>query len=162
MFYEKTKSKILSIDELVSLLQNWRNQQQRIVFTNGCFDLLHPGHIACLSQARDLGDKLLVGLNSDESVTRLKGENRPLQNENSRALVLAALEFVDAVVIFEEDTPLRLIELAGPDVLVKGGDWLLSEIIGSEFVIKNGGQVLTIPYLTGYSTTELEMKIRKF
>lgn len=129
--------------------------QQKIVFTNGCFDVLHFGHVYYLEQAKKLGDMLVVGLNSDASVRRLKGMSRPINGEKERAYVLAALAFVDYVVVFEEDTPKRLIELVKPDVLVKGGDYDLLNIVGADFVMKNGGTVTTIPFVEGFSSTHI-------
>ena len=129
--------------------------RQRIVFTNGCFDVLHFGHVHYLQQAKQLGDVLVIGLNSDDSVRRLKGESRPINGEKERAYVLAALSFVDYVVVFEEDTPKELIEVVKPDVLVKGGDYDLSNIVGAEFVKANGGTVTTIPFVEGFSSTRI-------
>jgi len=128
---------------------------QKIVFTNGCFDVLHFGHVQYLLEARKLGDLLVVGLNSDASVRRLKGESRPINGENERAFVLAALEFVDYVVVFEEDTPKKLIETVRPDVLVKGGDYQIENIVGADFVMQNGGTVTTIPFVEGFSSTRI-------
>ena len=127
--------------------------QKKIVFTNGCFDILHVGHITYLAQARQHGDLLVVGLNTDDSVKRLKGPSRPINTQDARAKVLAALESVDYVVLFEEDTPQALIEKVKPDVLIKGGDYSLNNIVGADFVQKLGGKVLTIPFVEGYSTT---------
>lgn len=132
----------------------------RFVFTNGCFDLLHPGHVAYLATARSLGDKLIVGLNSDASVTRLKGEERPINPENDRALMLAALESVDYVVVFEEDTPYELITLLRPQVLVKGGDYTRETIVGSDVVEQEGGEVVVIRFEEGYSSTRIIEKIK--
>ena len=130
-------------------------QYRKVVFTNGCFDVLHLGHVTYLAQSRDLGDCLVVGLNNDASVKRLKGESRPINSENDRALLLAALSFVDYIIIFEEDTPKNLIEQVKPDILVKGGDYQIDNIVGADFVLKNGGQVLTIPFVDGYSSTKI-------
>lgn len=129
--------------------------KQKVVFTNGCFDILHLGHITYLAQARQLGDALVVGLNSDASVRRLKGPSRPVNDQNARAKVLAALECVDYVVFFEEDTPLNIITQVVPDVLVKGGDYSIDNIVGADFVMQNGGKVLTIPFVNGFSTTSI-------
>ena len=126
-----------------------------LVFTNGCFDILHPGHVDYLQRARDLGERLVVGLNSDASVRRLKGPTRPVNDEASRAVVLAALACVDHVVIFEEDTPDELIKAVAPDVLVKGGDWSVDRIVGRDLVEARGGRVLSIPLLPGHSTTSI-------
>ena len=155
------KSAILTLDE--ALLQFGRDQRngRRVVFTNGCFDLLHPGHIRCLEQARELGDALIVGLNSDSSVTQLKGPGRPVLPERERAEILAALECVDAVVIFDELTPQTVIARLLPDVLVKGGDWAGDRIVGREEVEAAGGRVVSAPVVPGYSTTEILRKIRE-
>ncbi len=131
-----------------------------VVFTNGCFDLLHPGHIAYLQAARDLGNCLVVGLNSDDSLKRLKGENRPLINQEGRARMLDALRMVDGVVIFSEDTPAALIRALKPDILVKGGDYEEKEVVGAETVKEYGGRVEIIPLLKGFSTSRLIQKIR--
>ncbi|MCS7152737.1 MAG: D-glycero-beta-D-manno-heptose 1-phosphate adenylyltransferase [Bacteroidia bacterium] len=151
----ETKQKILSWAEIDRWVAYWRFLEQRIVFTNGCFDLLHLGHITYLEEAAKLGDVLVVGLNSDESVRRLKGPSRPLQPQEARARILAALEFVEAVIIFEEDTPLRLIEKIAPDVLVKGGDYTIDKVVGADFVRSRGGEVVILPFVQGYSTTAL-------
>jgi rfaE bifunctional protein nucleotidyltransferase chain/domain len=131
-----------------------------IVFTNGVFDILHPGHIFSLSQAAKEADLLIVGLNSDNSVKRLKGQHRPVNNQDSRALILASLLMVDAVVIFEEDTPLELINLIGPDVLVKGGDYTIEQIVGAKEVMSSGGRVVVNPVIEGYSTTNTIDKLK--
>ena len=142
-------------------LAEWRRQGQRIGFTNGCFDILHPGHVKVLNAARGACDRLVVGLNSDASVRRLKGEGRPVQDERARAEVLAALEAVDLVVIFEEDTPIRLITQVKPNVLVKGGDYTREQVVGHEIVEQNGGEVLLIAILEGHSTTSLVKRARE-
>ena len=129
--------------------------QQKIVFTNGCFDVLHFGHVHYLLEARKLGDLLVIGLNSDASVRRLKGPSRPINGEQERAFVLAALAFVDYIILFEEDTPENLIKVVQPDVLVKGGDYDLDQIVGADFVKANGGTVTTIPFVEGYSSTHI-------
>lgn len=154
------KARITDKVGLVRMLQLWRMQGKRIVFTNGCFDLLHLGHVEYLAKAASLGNKLVVGLNSDASVRRLKGESRPIQDLESRSHILASLGFVDAVVAFEEDTPALLIELVKPDFLVKGGDWPAESIVGFEMVHGYGGQVLSIPLVEGRSTTNIEKKIK--
>jgi rfaE bifunctional protein nucleotidyltransferase chain/domain len=156
------KSKIYTWDHLQKQLSVWRFQEHTLVFTNGCFDVLHLGHIEYLSKARDLGDILIVGLNSDKSVHRIKGAHRPVNHEEARAITLAALSFVDAVVLFGEDTPHELIKLVQPDILVKGKDYDGKEIVGSDVVKARGGQVVTIELTKGYSTThtiELAQKI---
>ena len=133
--------------------------RQKIVFTNGCFDVLHFGHVHYLLQAKELGDILVVGLNSDDSVRRLKGPTRPINGEKERAFVLAALSCVDYVVVFEEDTPKELIETVRPDVLVKGGDYALDQIVGADFVTRNGGIVTTLPFVEGFSSTRIIEKL---
>ncbi len=152
--------KIIDKKTLARLLAAKKLTGNKIVFTNGCFDLLHPGHIRYLADARSLGDFLVVGLNSDDSVSRLKGENRPIQKEAVRAELLAALHAVDAVVIFNEDTPFELISYLKPDILVKGGDYTPETVVGADVVTANGGQVKIIPFEAGYSTTELISKIK--
>jgi D-beta-D-heptose 7-phosphate kinase/D-beta-D-heptose 1-phosphate adenosyltransferase len=151
--------KIFSSREIVFQSNRWKLLSKTISFTNGCFDILHPGHIASLSQAAKEADFLVVGLNSDASARRLKGEGRPVMDEQSRALMLASLLMVDAVVIFEEDTPLELIEMVKPDVLVKGGDYTIDEIVGAKEVQAAGGRVVINPILEGFSTTGLMGKI---
>ena len=141
--------------------ESWRRAGKRIVFTNGCFDLLHPGHIAYLQQARTLGDVLVVGLNDDASIRRLKGEKRPVNPLEARAVMLAALKPVDMVVPFSEDTPLELIRALKPDVLVKGGDYTPETIVGAEDVRATGGEVVVIPFLDGHSSTGLIRRIRE-
>jgi D-beta-D-heptose 7-phosphate kinase/D-beta-D-heptose 1-phosphate adenosyltransferase len=146
--------------DLDARLALWRQQGLRVGFTNGCFDILHPGHVKVLTAARGACDRLIVGLNSDASVQRLKGEGRPVQNERARAEVLAALEAVDLVVIFAEDTPLKLITRIEPSVLVKGGDYTRDQVVGHEIVAANGGEVLLIDVLPGFSTTSLVARAR--
>ena len=155
-----TADKILTPTQLPATLAAWRAAGERIVFTNGCFDLLHLGHVDYLEKARALGQRLVVGLNTDASVSALK-PGRPLQDETSRARVLAALAFVDAVVLFGEPTPLQLIEAVRPDVLVKGDDYAIGGIVGHELVLTTGGQVLTVPLVTGYSTSNIVAKARR-
>ena len=157
---EIIKSKIYSRETLARQLNIWRFHDKRIVFTNGCFDLLHLGHIDYLSKAADLGNILIVGVNSDASVRRLgKGKTRPIQDEHSRAMLLAALCFISAVVLFDEDTPYNLIALVQPDVLVKGADYTPEEIAGHDIVTKKGGRIHILDYLSGYSTSVIEKKI---
>ncbi|MFQ5663163.1 MAG: D-glycero-beta-D-manno-heptose 1-phosphate adenylyltransferase [Terriglobia bacterium] len=151
--------KILPRAELIIRRRQWKDNRRRVVFTNGCFDLLHPGHIRLLEQARAQGDVLVVGLNSDASLRALKGAGRPLVPEAERAEVLAALAAVDAVTIFGEPTPRELIAALLPDVLVKGGDWGVEEIVGRAEVEAAGGQVVTLPYVEGYATSALIEKI---
>lgn len=158
-FFSTIESKIQTIEQLVATLNDWRLKGEKVVFTNGCFDLLHYGHLHYLAQARDLGDRLVIGLNSAGSVRRLKGPNRPINDELTRTHTLAALAMVDAVVVFEEDTPINLIRHVHPDILVKGGDWKPEQIVGSDVVLANGGKVFSLPYIEGYSTTNIEQKI---
>lgn len=149
------KNKLLSREALEMKLAEWRSAGETIVFTNGCFDILHRGHVEYLAQAADLGDKLIIGLNTDASVKRLKGESRPINDEKSRALLLSALQFVDVVVFFDEDTPYELIKQVQPDILVKGNDYKLEEIVGYDIVTAKGGKVLTIDLVEGFSTTNI-------
>lgn len=150
-----TANKILNINDLIEKIKTWKQAGLKVVFTNGCFDILHLGHIDYLEKARNLGDKLVVGLNSDSSVKRLKGAERPITPEYARARVLAALEFVDAVCVFEEDTPKSLIEKIFPDILTKGSDYTLENIVGADFVMAYGGEVKTIDLVEGFSTTKI-------
>ena len=159
--YSIIGEKILGVKELSAKLSLWRFKQKKIVFTNGCFDLLHLGHIDYLSKAKDCGDVLLVGINTDRSVKMLgKGSNRPITDENARATIIAALRFVDAVVLFDEETPYELIKTVQPDVLVKGSDYLAEDIVGYDVVKEKGGKVITIDFLPGYSTTGIIRKIK--
>lgn len=153
------QSKIVSLAKFRNLLDTTLVGKS-IVFTNGCFDILHPGHTDYLSKAKALGDILVLGLNSDESVQRLKGKHRPIQNLQARALVLSALASVDYIISFEDDTPLYLIETIKPAVLVKGGDYTVESIVGAEKVKANGGKIEIIPFLEGYSTSKIEEKIK--
>jgi len=145
--------------EYSRMLTIWRFQGKKIVFTNGCFDILHLGHIDYLAAASELGDLLIIGLNTDQSVSKIKGSNRPLQDEISRAFVLASLGFVDVVVLFGEDTPYNLIKTTQPDILVKGADYKPEDIVGYDIVKNKGGEIVTIEFLEGYSTTAIEKKI---
>jgi len=156
-----TSDKIKSLSEATFQVKAWKNAGQKVVFTNGCFDLLHLGHVDYLENAKNLGDKLVVGLNTDNSVSRFKGPERPLQDQNSRARVMAALQFVDLVIFFDEDTPLHLISELVPNVLVKGSDYLAENIVGADVVKKNGGVVKTIDFVPGYSTTRIVEKIKR-
>lgn len=153
------RGRVLSREEAAAFRRELRARGERLVFTNGCFDLIHAGHVRYLNAARSLGDRLIVGLNDDASVRRLKGPGRPVVPEEERAEVLCALEAVDAVVLFPEETPLRLIEALLPDILVKGGDWPLEAIVGKREVEAAGGRVLTLPLLAGRSTTSLLERI---
>jgi len=152
--------KIYLLPQLVLRIAQWKFLGKSIVFTNGVFDILHPGHIFSLSQAAKEADFLIVGLNSDNSVKRLKGQQRPVNNQDSRALLLASLLMVDAVVIFEEDTPLELINSVRPDVIVKGGDYTIEQIVGAKEVMSNGGRVVINPVIEGYSTTSIIDKLK--
>lgn len=156
---ERIESKIICQKDLSNLILKWREENQKIVFTNGCFDLLHLGHVDYLAKAKDLGDRLIIGVNTDSSVKRLKGKNRPLQDENSRLHILAALHSVDAVVLFDEDTPYELIKKIQPDILVKGADYKIENIVGYDIVTSRGGSVKTIEFIEGYSTTKIEQRI---
>jgi len=158
--WKQIEAKILQPNQIQALLAQWREGAVQVVFTNGCFDLLHYGHIHYLAAAKAQGTHLVVGLNSSASVSRLKGAHRPIKDEQSRAILLAALACVDAVIIFEEDTPLKLIQQVKPDVLVKGGDWRPEQIVGFDFVSQYGGKVGSLDFIPGYSTTTLEEKIR--
>jgi len=157
---EEYRKKIKNLPELKKEIEALKAQGQRIVFTNGCFDLLHPGHIRYLYAARQMGDYLVVALNTDRSVKIIKGANRPIQSQDERTELLAALSFVDAVVLFDEDNPLMVIQQLVPNVLVKGGDWTEERIIGADVVKKAGGVVKSLPFVTGYSTSALIEKIR--
>jgi rfaE bifunctional protein nucleotidyltransferase chain/domain len=158
---EKTLlSKISDLGLLKTTVIKWQKEGKKVVFTNGVFDLLHIGHITYLAKAAELGDKLIIGLNSDTSVKHIKGENRPINDQNNRAALLASLFFVDAVVVFEEDTPLNLITELRPDILVKGADYAVENIVGAKEVIANGGKVKTIDFVEGYSSTRIIEKIR--
>ena len=150
---------IVNRTETKAIVQKWRNNHRKIVFTNGCFDILHRGHVEYLREAKLLGDVLIVGVNSNESVQRLKGEPRPYQDEQDRAIILSALEMVDLVVIFEEDTPLKLICELKPDILVKGGDYDFHSVVGASEVESWGGIVKIIPFLKGFGTSKLVKKI---
>ena len=155
------KSKIYSLSDLKIQSDKWKENGEKIVFTNGCFDLVHRGHIEVLANTADLGDRLIIGLNSDSSIKDLKGENRPIIDETSRAILLASLQFVDAIVFFSYETPLNLIENLIPDILAKGGDYTIYDIVGHEIVIQNGGEVVTVPLTDGFSTTNIVEKIKK-
>ena len=156
----KIKDKIVSWEAAIIKVVDWKHQQEKLVFTNGCFDLLHLGHLDYLSKAKDLGSKLIIGLNSSESVSRLKGPYRPINTDESRGHMLAALEFVDLVVLFSEDTPLKLINHIQPNILVKGGDYIKENIVGAKEVENAGGSVEIISFVGGYSTTSLVTKIQ--
>ena len=145
--------KQLSHEEILLKVRSWKSEGKKVVFTNGCFDILHAGHVRYLTAARGLGDRLVVGMNSDASVRRIKGPNRPVSCEDDRAEVLAALAVVDAVTLFDDDTPEKMIGMLLPDILVKGADWPIDKIAGASAVLRNGGSVQTVPLLEGRSTT---------
>ncbi len=149
------------LNQALQQVQQWRSEDKCIVFTNGCFDLLHPGHIDYLAKARALGDTLIIGLNDDNSVHRLKGSSRPINPLAHRIIMLAALKSVSLVVPFSEDTPLKLISALIPDILVKGGDYKASDIVGAKEVTANGGKVVVMPFIDGHSTSSLIQKIQK-
>ena len=157
---QRIESKIFSVKEsLFYTLNQWKFLQKKIVFTNGCFDILHLGHIDYLTKAADMGDVLIIGLNTDRSVSEIKGKKRPINNEASRSFVLASLSFVTAVVLFDEPTPYELIKFIQPGILVKGADYKTEQIVGHDIVQGNGGEVRTIELLPGYSTSAIEQKI---
>ncbi|HSV89031.1 MAG TPA: D-glycero-beta-D-manno-heptose 1-phosphate adenylyltransferase [Bacteroidales bacterium] len=161
--YDVIKSKIIQTDQygrLLQLVNYWRFQEKKVVFTNGCFDLVHLGHIDYLSKAADLGNVLVVGLNTDASVSRLKGPNRPINNQNARAMLLASMFFVNHVVLFDEGTPYELIKLVNPSVLVKGSDYKPEEIVGYDLVMAGKGKVVSIDFLEGYSTSGIIERIK--
>lgn len=157
--YDFLNNKIVDLTGIQRLIKIWELAGEQIVFTNGCFDILHPGHIAVLTTAAEQGNKLIVGLNTDASVKRLKGPQRPINHQDARATVLSALAFVDAIILFDEDTPKALIEALQPDVLVKGGDYKLDQIVGADVVHAKGGKVIIVPTLEGNSTTGMIAKI---
>ena len=162
MHHQTLYSKIKSLEALKVCIQNDQAKGLSIVFTNGCFDLLHKGHVDYLSKAADLGDKLIVAVNTDDSVRRLgKSTSRPIQDQEARATVIAALESVAYVVLFNEDTPFELIQTLAPNVLVKGSDYAVHQIVGADIVLANGGRVETIDFIQGYSTSAIEQKILK-
>ncbi|MEP7263570.1 MAG: D-glycero-beta-D-manno-heptose 1-phosphate adenylyltransferase [Bacteroidota bacterium] len=158
-YLEKLNSKLVSREKAAEIIADWRKEKCKIVFTNGCFDLVHKGHIDYLSKAADMGTQLIIGLNTDASISRIKGPSRPISNESSRALVMAAFEFVSLVVFFDEPTPYELIKIIQPDILVKGADYKPEDIVGGDIVIQSGGQVSTIEFLKGYSTSALVKRI---
>ncbi|MDB4998943.1 MAG: D-beta-D-heptose 1-phosphate adenosyltransferase [Mucilaginibacter sp.] len=153
-------NKITDLPTLLNKVKGWKSEGKKIVFTNGVFDLLHLGHITYMAKAAELGDKLIIGLNADASVKRLKGENRPVNDQSNRAALLATMYFIDAVVVFEEDTPLNLITQIMPDILVKGADYSVENIAGAKEVLANGGEVKTITLVEGHSSTNIINKIK--
>ena len=155
------KAKILDDSTLPATLTRWRLFEQKIVFTNGCFDILHYGHLHYLAEAKSLGDKLIIGVNSANSVKELKGAHRPINDDLTRYHLLASLSFVDAIIEFDAATPYELIKTIQPNILVKGGDWQPEQIVGADLVLANGGVVKSLPFIDGYSTTNIEAKILK-
>ncbi|WP_066632213.1 D-glycero-beta-D-manno-heptose 1-phosphate adenylyltransferase [Labilibacter marinus] len=153
------KEKIVSRDNASKIVGRWQKANEKVVFTNGCFDIVHRGHVEYLSKAAEKGTRLLLGLNTDDSVSRIKGPTRPIVDEESRAIVLAALEFIDLIVFFNEDTPYELIKAVKPDVLVKGADYNIEDIVGYDVVTQRGGSVETITFVDGFSTTNIIDKI---
>jgi D-beta-D-heptose 7-phosphate kinase/D-beta-D-heptose 1-phosphate adenosyltransferase len=160
-FVEGIEKKIMTLDQAKAMIQAWKITGKTVSFTNGCFDILHPGHLYSIGQAAREADYLIIGLNSDASIKRLKGPERPINNTESRALIIANLVLVDAVVVFEEDTPYELITSLLPDVLVKGGDYTIDTIVGAKEVIANGGKVIINSIVEGFSTTNIIEKIKK-
>ncbi len=156
---QKINSKIVSASKAAEIIAGWRKSNCKVVFTNGCFDLVHKGHIDYLSKAADMGTHLIIGLNTDASVSRIKGPSRPVSSEESRALVMAAFDFVSLVVFFDEDTPYELIKALQPDILVKGADYTPDNIVGADLVRQHGGQVATIAFIPGFSTSALIKRI---
>lgn len=157
----QSQQKILTRKQALETITRWKDSGEEVVFTNGCFDIVHLGHVDYLEKARNLGDRLIVAVNEDKSVKKLKGENRPINDENARARVIASFGFVDAVVLFGEETPKELIDELLPDILVKGKDYNISNIVGADVVIEHGGKVETIDLVEGYSTTKIVEKIKK-
>ncbi|MFM9944970.1 MAG: D-glycero-beta-D-manno-heptose 1-phosphate adenylyltransferase [Bacteroidia bacterium] len=158
MFY---KNKIVTLDVLATRRKTWADAGEKVVFTNGCFDILHRGHVDYLNKAKDLGTKLIAAVNSDKSISTIKSPSRPIQDEISRSEIMASLGCVDAVIIFDDDTPYDLIKTLVPDILVKGADYKPEDIVGYDIVTGNGGKVLTIDFLPGYSTSLIEKKIKE-
>ena len=157
---KKINNKIFDLQLLMKKIEKWRSENKKIVFTNGCFDLIHLGHIEILARSSDFGDKLIIGVNSDLSIKKLKGQNRPIIQQSSRVRQLSALEFVDAVILFDEETPIKLIETIKPDVITKGGDYTAKNVVGNEVVSQKKGEVVIIPLTKGFSTTSILNKIK--
>lgn len=158
--FNRIHAKIQTWEQARETVAGWQAQGEKVVFTNGCFDLLHYGHIHYLADARDQGNRLVIGVNSSDSVRRLKGPARPINDDLTRLHNMAALEMVDLVTVFDQDTPVELIRLLRPDVLVKGGDWPVEAIVGAQEVLAAGGSVQSLPFVEGYSTTSIEAKIK--
>lgn len=155
------KNKLYKINELREIVKDSQIKGKKVVFTNGCFDFIHAGHVTYLREAKKLGDILVIGLNSDSSVRRLKGISRPINEQKDRALILSEFESVDYIVIFEEDTPYNVIKQLNPDVLAKGGDWKINDIVGADIVLANGGDVISLSFIEGLSSTAILNKLRK-
>ncbi len=155
-----TKNKILKLPDLLRKIRKWKADGKRIVFTNGCFDIIHLGHVDYLEKAKAEGDILIVGLNTDLSTSNIKGPERPIVDEHSRSRTLAAMEFVDAVILFDENTPFNLIKILLPDILIKGKDYKIENIVGADIVLENNGNIITIDLVDGYSTTKIFERIR--
>jgi rfaE bifunctional protein nucleotidyltransferase chain/domain len=153
--------KILNNTQLTKQTKDWKTEGKKVVFTNGCFDILHKGHLEILTTSASFGDILVVGINTDNSVKRLKGPLRPINDEGFRSIMLASIQYIDAVILFDEETPLNLITLLMPDVLVKGGDYTVEQIVGADVVLKNGGEVKIVPIVKGFSTTKIIESIQK-
>ena len=158
--FNKLKNKIFSLENLKLQVENWKATGEEVVFTNGCFDIIHQGHIEVLARTADIGTKLIVGLNSDSSIQKLKGKTRPIIQQQSRAILLASFSFVDALVLFSEETPINLISTLKPDILAKGGDYKIETIVGHKVVQENGGQVILMHFLDGFSSTTIIDKIK--
>ena len=158
--FNTLKNKFFSLENLKMQVKEWEATGETVVFTNGCFDIVHQGHIEGLARTADLGTKLIIGLNSDSSIQKLKGKNRPIIQQQSRAILLASFSFVDAVVLFSEDTPINLISTLLPDILAKGGDYEIETIVGYEIVQKNGGEVILVPFVDGFSSSTIIEKIK--
>jgi D-beta-D-heptose 7-phosphate kinase/D-beta-D-heptose 1-phosphate adenosyltransferase len=158
--FERIQDKIVNSETLARVVAGWKVKGEKIIFTNGVFDILHQGHIKLLLEAAELGAKVVLGLNADASVKRLKGESRPINDEQSRALIMASQSFIDAVCLFEEDTPLELIQAIKPDIIVKGGDYTPETVVGNDFVKAYGGSVIIIPTVEGFSTTNIIQKMK--
>jgi len=162
MTWEQIQEKIFNLSDLKKTVNELKITNKKVVFTNGCFDLVHLGHLQYLCKASSLGDYFIVGVNSDASVKGLKGEHRPIKNQETRTSLLASLSYVDAVVIFSDSTPIEIIKTVSPDVLCKGGDWEIDQIVGAKEVLASGGKVERISFLPGHSTTSLEQKIKSY
>ena len=157
-----TKQKIVTIEAAISIVENWKKEGQKVVFTNGCFDILHLGHVDYLEKSRNLGQKLVLGLNTDASISRLKGPERPIVPQEARARVMTSLEFIDLVILFSEDKPLLLIQSIKPSILVKGNDYTIDKIVGAKEVLENGGEVKIIELVVGFSTSMIVQKSKDF